>query len=120
MRHAIQFPPPRDTGTLAEWLRYAQVLSIDDIDQVKVWVPKGTRGARSLRPDLHCIEFDLPEDMQTFLDKLYQLGVIRGTPNEIIVPCPKCIGRPKVWQEQNIRRIASYGTVATPVTVYTA
>jgi hypothetical protein len=107
MKHAIHFPPPRNMGTLAEWLRYAQVLSIDEQDHIRVWVPKGTPGARSLRPDLHCIEFDLDE---TFLDKLYQLGVI--VQPEITVPCPKCIGRPKVWQEQNIRRIASYGVTA--------
>lgn len=106
MRHAIHFPPPRDMGTLAEWLRYAQVLSIDR-DHIRVWVPKGTPGARSLRPDLHCVELDLDE---TLIDKLYQLGVI--VQPEITVPCPKCVGRPKVWQEHNIKRIASYGVVA--------
>ena len=115
MRHGIQFTPPAASGLLAEWLRYAQVLSIDDNDQVRVWVPKGTSGAKQVRPDLWAVEFQLPTDQLTFFDKLYQLGVISGSPRETNVWCPKGIGRPKVWQQQNIGRLASYGVTAVRI-----
>jgi len=108
MRHGIQFSPPADNGLLAEWLRYAQVLSIDDNDQIRVWVPKGTPNAKQVRPGLWAVEFQLDN---TLRDKLYQLGVV--SPPWITLWCPKSIGRPKVWQQQNIGRLASYGVTAT-------
>lgn len=60
-----------------------------------------------------CIpEEDRSSDVMLVLELLRYMQSIQVEEKYIRVPCPHGIGRPLVWQEQNIAHIASFGIKA--------